>query len=206
IKVIAGPEKKARVITEKERKLTAYHEAGHAVITKLLPTQNPVHQVSIIPRGRAGGYTLSLPKDDKYYASKTDMNEEIITLLGGRVAEKLALDDISTGASNDIERATSIARNMVVKYGMSDTLGSMTFGSAHSEVFIGRDYAQQTRDYSENVAAAIDAEMKAIIDNAYDRCSDLLNRNILKLHAVANALLEKEKINSDEFEEIFATA
>ncbi|MDD3766713.1 MAG: ATP-dependent zinc metalloprotease FtsH [Eubacteriales bacterium] len=202
IKVIAGPEKKARVITEKERKLTAYHEAGHAVVTKLLPTQDPVHQISIIPRGRAGGYTLSLPKEDKYYASKNDMFEEIVVLLGGRVAEKLVLDDISTGASNDIERATSIARNMVVKYGMSEALGPMTFGSPHSEVFLGKDYAQ-TRNYSETVAAKIDEEIKAIIDGAYKKCEELLKENISKLHAVSNALLEREKINAEEFEEIF---
>ena len=169
IKVIAGPEKKARVITDKEKRLTAYHEAGHAVMTKLLPTQDPVHQVSIIPRGRAGGYTLSLPKEDKFYISKTEMNEDIMTLLGGRVAEKLILDDISTGASNDIERATSIARSMVVKYGMSEKLGPITFGSPHSEVFIGKDYAQ-TRNYSEDVAAKIDDEVKSIIDTAYNNC------------------------------------
>ncbi len=205
IKVIAGPEKKTRVIMDKERKLTAYHEAGHAVITKLLPTQDPVHQVSIVPRGRAGGYTLSLPKEDKYYVSKTEMNENIITLLGGRVAEKLVLDDISTGASNDIERATAIARNMVVKYGMSETLGPITFGSPHDEVFIGKDYAQ-TRNYSENIAARIDNEIKLIIDSAYNRCAELLSENMEKLHAVANALLEKEKISAEEFEEIFASA
>ena len=202
IKVIAGPEKKARVITEKERKLTAYHEAGHAVVTKLLPSQDPVHQVSIIPRGRAGGYTLSLPKEDKYYASKKDMLDDIVVLLGGRVAEKLVLDDISTGASNDIERATAIARNMVVKYGMSDALGPMTFGSSHSEVFIGKDYAQ-TRDYSETVAAKIDDEIKSIIDSAYTKCAELLTENITKLNGVATALLEDEKINAPEFEEIF---
>ena len=203
IKVIAGPEKKARVITEKEKKLTAFHEAGHAVVTNLLPTRDAVHQVSIIPRGRAGGYTLSLPSEDKFYASKTDMNEEIITLLGGRVAEKLVLNEISTGASNDIERATAIARNMVVKYGMSDTLGPMTFGSAHSEVFIGKDFSQ-TRDYSENIASKIDDEIKKIIDTAYNRCAELLNENMSKLHAVANALLENEKINADEFQKIIA--
>ncbi|OQB14473.1 MAG: ATP-dependent zinc metalloprotease FtsH [Firmicutes bacterium ADurb.Bin193] len=205
IKVIAGPEKKTRVIMDKERKITGYHEAGHAVITKLLPTQDPVHQVSIVPRGRAGGYTLSLPKEDKYYVSKTEMNENIITLLGGRVAEKLVLDDISTGASNDIERATAIARNMVVKYGMSETLGPITFGSPHDEVFIGKDYAQ-TRNYSENIAARIDNEIKLIIDSAYNRCAELLSENMEKLHAVANALLEKEKISAEEFEEIFASA
>jgi len=205
IKVIAGPEKKARVITDKEKRLTAYHEAGHAVMTKLLPTQEPVQQVSIIPRGRAGGYTLSLPKEDKFYISKTEMNEDIMTLLGGRVAEKLILDDISTGASNDIERATSIARSMVVKYGMSEKLGPITFGSPHSEVFIGKDYAQ-TRNYSEDVAAKIDDEVKSIIDTAYNNCVKMLSDNLNKLHAVARALIEKEKISSSEFEEIFASA
>ena len=205
IKVIAGPEKKARVITDKEKRLTAYHEAGHAVMTKLLPTQDPVHQVSIIPRGRAGGYTLSLPKEDKFYISKTEMNEDIMTLLGGRVAEKLILDDISTGASNDIERATSIARSMVVKYGMSEKLGPITFGSPHSEVFIGKDYAQ-TRNYSEDVAAKIDDEVKSIIDTAYNNCVKMLSDNLNKLHAVARALIEKEKISASEFEEIFASA
>ena len=202
IKIIAGPEKKARVITKKEKELTAYHEAGHAIVTRLIPTQDPVHQVSIIPRGRAGGYTLSLPSQDKFYASKTEMQDEIVVLLGGRVAEKLVLDDISTGASNDLERATAIARNMVVKYGMSEKLGSMTFGSDNSEVFIGRDYGR-TRDYSENVASQIDTEIKGIIDTAYQRCEKLIKDNMDALNRVAEALLEKETINAEEFEEIF---
>ena len=205
IKVIAGPEKRSRVISEKERKLTAYHEAGHAVIAKLLPTQDPVHQVSIIPRGRAGGYTLSLPKEDKYYVSKTEMYEDIVELLGGRVAEKLVLNDISTGASNDIERATGIARKMVTKYGMSEKLGPITFGSDQDEVFIGRDLAQ-SRNFSEHVAAQIDSEIKAIIDECYNKCYQLLEANIGKLHKVAQALLEKEKLDGPEFEEIFASA
>jgi cell division protease FtsH len=205
IKVIAGPEKRTRVISEKERRLTAYHEAGHAVIAKLLPTQDPVHQVSIIPRGRAGGYTLSLPKEDKYYVSKTEMIEDIIELLGGRVAEKLVLDDISTGASNDIQRATNIARKMVTKYGMSERLGPMTFGSEQDEVFIGRDLAQ-SRNFSEHVAAEIDEEIRNIIDSAYKKCQQLLEQNIHKLHKVAQALLEKEKLDGPEFEEIFASA
>ena len=202
IKVIAGPEKKTRVITEHERKLTAYHEAGHAIATRLLPSQDPVHQVSIIPRGRAGGYTLSLPEKDKFYASKMEMIDNIVTLLGGRVAEKLVMDDISTGASNDIERATSIAKNMVVKYGMSDKLGPMTFGSSNSEVFIGRDYGR-TQDYSENVAAQIDEEIKKIIDDAYARCTKLLEDNMDKLKVVAEELLEKETIDAKRFEELF---
>ena len=202
IKIIAGPEKKARILTEKERKLTAFHEAGHAIVTRLLPSQDPVHQVTIIPRGRAGGYTLSLPTQDKFYASKTQMLDEIVTLLGGRVAEQLVMDDISTGASNDIERATAIARNMVVKYGMSDKLGSMTFGSENSEVFIGRDYGR-TRDYSETVAAEIDSEIKKIIDNAYERCTFLISEHMDILNRVAEELLEKETINAERFEEIF---
>ncbi len=202
IKVIAGPEKKTRVITEHERKLTAYHEAGHAIATRLLPSQDPVHQISIIPRGRAGGYTLSLPEKDKFYASRREMMDNIVTLLGGRVAETLTMDDISTGASNDIERATAIAKNMVVKYGMSEKLGPMTFGSSNSEVFIGRDYSR-TQDYSEQVAAQIDAEIKKIIDDAYERCTTLLSQNMDKLKLVAEELLEKETIDSERFEELF---
>jgi len=205
IKVIAGPEKKARVITEKERKLTAYHEAGHAVITRLLQSQDPVHQVSIIPRGGAGGYTLHLPTEDRYYSSKLEMIDKISVLLGGRVAEKLSLDDISTGASNDIERATALARSMVVKYGMSDTLGPMTFGSTNPEVFLGKDYSQAPH-YSENVAAQIDEEIKTIIDTAYENCTDLITANMAKLIAVANELLENETIDAAKFEEIFMSA
>ena len=203
MKVIAGPEKKTRVVTEKERKLTAYHEAGHAVVSKMLPTQNRVHQISIIPRGRAGGYTLSLPKEDTSYTSKTEMCEEIVSLLGGRVAEKLFLDDISTGASNDIERATAIAKNMVVKYGMSDELGTRTFGSSNDEVFIGRDFGH-TKDYSEAVAAKIDAEIKNIIDKAYEDCSKILSAQSDKVKATAELLLEKEKVDAEEFETLFA--
>lgn len=202
IKVIAGPEKKTRVITEKERRLTAYHEAGHAIITKLLPTQDPVHQVSIIPRGQAGGYTLSLPSEDKYYASKNEMIDEIIVLLAGRVAEKLVLDDISTGASNDLDRATSIATKMITRYGMSDNLGSRTFGNTHSEVFLGRDYAQP-KNYSESVATLIDDEIKLIIDGCFEKCANLITENIDKLHCIANALLEQETIDGEEFESLF---
>ena len=202
IKVIAGPEKKTRVITEHERKLTAYHEAGHAIATRLLPSQDPVHQISIIPRGRAGGYTLSLPEKDKFYASKNEMIDNIVTLLGGRVAEKLTMDDISTGASNDIERATNIAKNMVVKYGMSEKLGPMTFGSSNSEVFLGKDYGR-AQDYSEHVAAQIDEEIKKIIDNAYSRCTKLLEDNMDKLKIVAEELLEKETIDAKRFEDLF---
>lgn len=202
MKVIAGPEKKSRAVTEKEKKLTAYHEAGHAVVSKMLPTQDRVHQVSIIPRGRAGGYTLSLPKDDTFFSSKTEMIEEIVSLLGGRVAEQLVLDDISTGASNDIERATKIAKSMITKYGMSEKLGARTFGDANNEVFIGRDFGQ-TQDYSEDVAAQIDREIKSIIDSCYQRCVDILNANMDKLVSVAELLLKNEKIDADEFSALF---
>lgn len=203
MKVVAGPEKKTRVVTEKERRLTAYHEAGHAVVSKMLPTQDRVHQISIIPRGRAGGYTLSLPKEDVSYTSKTEMLEEIVSLLGGRVSEQLFLDDISTGASNDIERATAIAKNMIVKYGMSAALGTRTFGSGNDEVFIGRDFGH-TKDYSEDVAAQIDREIKSIIDGCYERCAEILTAQSDKLKKTAELLLEKEKIDADEFEDLFA--
>ena len=202
MKVIAGPEKKTRVVTEKERKLTAYHEAGHAVVAKMLPTQDRVHQISIIPRGRAGGYTLSLPKEDVSYTSKTEMLEEIVTLLGGRVAEQLFLDDISTGASNDIERATAIAKNMIVKYGMSESLGTRSFGSSNDEVFIGRDFGH-AKDYSESVAAKIDEEIKRIIDDCYSRTARILTEQSDKLHATAELLLKKEKVDAEEFEALF---
>jgi cell division protease FtsH len=205
IRVIAGPEKKSRVVSEQDRKLTAYHEAGHAVIQKLLPNADPVHQISIIPRGRAGGYTISLPKQDKYYMSKSELEQEIVSLLGGRVAEKLVLDDISTGAKSDIERATNIARKMITEYGMSDELGPMTFGTDHDEVFIGRDLAR-SRNYSEEVAAKIDKAIRGVIDNGYNHAEQLLKDNISKLHSVAQALLEREKLDEKEFEEIFAQA
>ena len=202
IKVIAGPEKKSKKTGDREKKLTAFHEAGHAVVTKLLPNQDPVHQISIIPRGRAGGYTLSLPSEDKMYSSKTEMIEEIVVLLAGRAAEKLVLDDISTGASNDIERATKIARAMITKYGMSDRLGPLCFGSEQDEVFIGKDFGQ-TRNYSENVAAMIDEEMRRIIDECYKKCENLLNSHMKVLHRVAEELIEKEKIEGAEFNKIF---
>lgn len=205
IRVIAGPEKKSRVISEHDKKLTAYHEAGHAVVQKLLPNADPVHQISIIPRGRAGGYTISLPQQDKFYMSKSELEEQIVSLLGGRVAEKIVLDDISTGAKNDIERATGIARKMITEYGMSEFLGPMTFGSEHDEVFIGKDFGR-SRNYSEEVAAMIDKEIKKIIDAAYNKTEMLLKENISKLHGVAQALLEKEKLDQAEFEEVFANA
>ncbi|WP_427339288.1 ATP-dependent zinc metalloprotease FtsH [Caloranaerobacter sp. DY30410] len=202
-KVIAGPEKKSRVISEKERRLTAYHEAGHAVVARLLPNTDPVHLISIIPRGRAGGFTMILPKEDKYYMSKTEMEETLVHLLGGRVAEKLVLNDISTGAQNDLERATKIARDMVTHYGMSEKLGPMTYGTDTDEVFLGRDLTR-SRNYSEEVAAAIDREMRSIIDKAYHTAEKLLKENIDKLHRVAEALLERETLNAEEFEEIFS--
>ncbi len=203
MKVIAGHEKKTRKITQRERELTAFHEAGHAVVSKMLPTQDRVHEVSIIPRGRAGGYTLSLPKDDTFFSSKTEMLEEIVSLLGGRVAEKLTLNDISTGASNDIERATKVAKSMVTRYGMSDNLGPITFGDPNNEVFIGRDYGH-TADYSQDTAAKIDAEIKNIIDDCYKRCEEILKENMKYLKKVAERLLEKEKIDAEEFDTIFA--
>lgn len=203
MKVVAGPEKKSRKVTERERRLTAFHEAGHAVVSKMLPTQDRVHQVSIIPRGRAGGYTLSLPKDDTFFNSKTEMLEEIVSLLGGRVAEQLFLGDISTGASNDIERATNIAKSMVTKYGMSERLGARTFGDQNNEVFIGLDYGH-TVDYSQETAAVIDEEIHKIIDECYKRCTDILNSHRESLTKVAELLLEKEKIEGEEFDALFA--
>jgi cell division protease FtsH len=204
IKVIAGPAKKSRVISDKERRLTAYHESGHAIVMKNLEHHDPVHQISIIPRGAAGGMTISLPNEDKFFMSKSEMFERIISLLGGRVAEKLVLDDISSGASNDIQRATDIARRMVTRYGMSDEIGPIAFGSEHDEVFLGRDLAS-TRNYSEDVAAKIDREIKKIIDRAYSRCEEILRREIDKLHAVAEYLLEYETMDADTFERYFLT-
>ncbi|MDP4146468.1 MAG: ATP-dependent zinc metalloprotease FtsH [Bacillota bacterium] len=201
-RVIAGPEKKSRVISEKDRRLTAYHEAGHAVVMKLLPNSDPVHQISIIPRGMAGGYTMHLPEEDRAYTSKLRLLDEMVGLLGGRVAEKLIIGDISTGAKNDIDRASSIARKMVMEYGMSDELGTISFGTDNDEVFLGRDIGR-SRNFSEEVASKIDAEVKNLIGTAYSRAETLLTENINKLHAVAKALLEKEKLEGDEFEEIF---
>ncbi|HZX20869.1 MAG TPA: ATP-dependent zinc metalloprotease FtsH [Clostridia bacterium] len=200
-KVIAGIEKKSRVISDKERRLTAYHEAGHAVVARLLPDSDPVHQVSIIPRGRAGGFTMILPTEDKYYATKTEMENIIVHLLGGRVAEKLVLNDISTGAQNDLQRVTSIARAMVTKYGMSEKLGSLSF-SDEEEVFVGRDF-HSTKNYSESIAAEIDKEIRRIVDEAHDRTEKLLTENMDKLHAIAQALLVTETLDAEQFEMIF---
>ena len=202
IKVIAGPEKRSRVVSEQSRKLTAFHEAGHAVVMRNLKTHDPVHQISIIPRGRTGGMTISLPSEDKSYVSRLEMFEIIVSLLGGRVAEKLELNDISTGASNDIERASAIARSMVMKYGMSERLGTVSYDSGHDEIFIGRSMAQ-TRTYSEQMAALIDEEVKRIIDEAYARCESILNANRDKLTAVAGFLLENETMDAEAFEAIF---
>ena len=202
VKVTMGPEKRTRVRSEKEQKLVAFHEAGHAVVSRFLPTQDPVHQISIIPRGMAGGYTMYRPTEDKSFMSRTEMVENIVSLLGGRVAEQLVLNDISTGASNDIERATQIARNMVTKYGMSERIGTITLGSSQEEVFLGRDFAQ-AKEYSEETANLIDEEVKSIIDFAYKKAEELLKANMDKLTKVANVLLEKEKIDGEEFDEIF---
>lgn len=198
IKVVVGTEKKSKVMSDKEKKLTAYHEAGHAICTQYCPTQDPVHQISIIPRGRAGGYTMSLPTEDKTYSSRNEMLEDIVVLLGGRVAEALIMGDISTGASNDIERATSTAKSMVTKYGMSDVLGPVCYGSGNNEVFIGRDMGQ-VKDYSEETAAKIDQEILRIVNNGYKACEKLLKDHIDQLHNVAQYLIKHEKMSGDEF-------
>lgn len=204
IKVIAGPEKKSRVIPQHERELTAYHEAGHAVVMQLLPDHDPVSQITIIPRGQAGGMTISLPEEDRSYLSKRYMEEQIVALLGGRVAEKLCLGDISTGASNDIQRATQIARKMVASYGMSEKLGTVSFESGHDEVFIGRTMSQG-RSYSEAVAAQIDEEVKDLVGSAYERCRKILDENRDKLETVARYLLEHETMERDAFLAVFRT-
>lgn len=202
VKVTMGPEKRNRVRSDKEQKLVAYHEAGHAVVSRFLPTQDPVHQISIVPRGMAGGYTMYRPTEDKSFMSRTEMIENIVSLLGGRVAEKLILDDISTGASNDIERATKIARAMVTKYGMSERIGTIMLGQNQEEVFLGRDFAQ-SKEYSEETAGIIDEEVKSIVDFAYQKAESILREHMDKLHAVAGVLLEKEKIDGEEFDKIF---
>ncbi len=201
MKVCVGVEKKSRVVSEKERKLTAYHEAGHAIVTRCMTMLDPVHQISIVPRGRAGGYTLSLPKEDKSYMSRTEMIEEINSLLGGRVAEKIALDDISTGASNDLERATAIAKKMVTKFGMSDALGPIVYSTEHEEVFLGRDFTTQ-RNFSEETASAIDREVKRIVEECFEIAKKCLEDNFDKLTVVSNALLACEKLSGEEFERL----
>ena len=201
IKVVVGTEKKSHVMTEREKKLTAYHEGGHAVVTYFCKTQDPVHQISIIPRGMAGGYTMQLPSEDRSYRTRTEMEESLIVLLGGRVAEALTLDDISTGASNDIERATKTARAMVTKYGMSDKLGAITYGRDDSEPFLGRDMGH-IRDYSEATASAIDAEIKRIINTAYERTEALLKEHMDRLQLVAQYLFQHEKMSGAEFQAV----
>ncbi|WP_418620493.1 ATP-dependent zinc metalloprotease FtsH [Ruminococcus sp.] len=201
IKVVAGPEKKSKVITEDEKKLTAYHEGGHALCTYYSKSQDKVYQVSIIPRGQAGGFTMGLPVKDKSYVSKNEMYENIVVLLGGRVAEKLILDDISTGASNDLERATSTARNMVTRYGFSDNLGPVVYGQGDHEVFLGRDYTN-TPSYSDNVAAEIDNEIRTLIESAFTDAEKILNEHMDKLHVVAKYLMKYEKVDGATFEKL----
>ncbi len=202
IKVVVGTEKRSRVMGEKEKKLTAFHEAGHAVLTRLLPSQDTVHQVSIVPCGRAGGYTMHLPQDDVYYAEKGTMLDNIVVMLGGRMAEKLVIGDISTGASNDIERATDVARKMVTKYGMSDTIGPIAYNT-DSEVFIGRDIGH-SQNYSEAIACKIDTEIENIINSCYQKAEELLKTHMDKLELVAHALMEFEKLDADEFEAVYS--
>ena len=200
-RVVAGPERKSRVISPRERRLTAFHEAGHALIGMLLPNADPVHKVSIIPRGRAGGYTLMLPKEDRYYATRSELLDQLKTLLGGRVAEALVLKEISTGAQNDLERATELVRKMITQWGMSEKLGPITFGRRQEQVFLGRDIGQD-RNYSEEVACAIDQEVRRLIEAAYSQTEELLQTNMEKLELIANALLEKETLEADELEQL----
>ncbi|NBI65947.1 ATP-dependent zinc metalloprotease FtsH [Pseudoflavonifractor sp. 60] len=202
LKVIAGPEKRSRVVTERARKLTAYHEAGHAVVIHELSTADPVHQITIIPRGQAGGMTISLPREDVAYQSRTELEEQIARCLGGRAAEQLVLGDISTGAGSDIQRASAIARNMVMRYGMSEKLGSVTFESGHDEVFIGRSMAQ-AKSYSEEVAAVIDGEVRSLIDQAYARCEEILTRRRRELEITARYLLDHETMDAETFARVF---
>lgn len=201
IKVVAGPEKKSHKINRTDKKITAYHEAGHAVVTYYCPTQDPVHEISIIPRGMAAGYTMNLPEEDRAHVSKRKMQESLVVLLGGRVAEATALEDICTGASNDIERATKTARDMVTRYGFSSRLGPVVYGEAQGEVFLGRDMGHQ-RNYSENVAAEIDEEVRMLIDQAYSRAEELLKEHYDQLDLVAKYLLIHEKVNADTFKQL----
>lgn len=200
-RVIMGPERRSRVISDKEKRLTAYHEGGHTLVGMLLDNTDPVHKVTIIPRGRAGGYTLSLPKEDRYYATRSEMLDEMKVLLGGRVAEALVLKEISSGASNDLQRATSLARQMICEYGMSPELGPMTFGHRQDQVFLGRDIGRD-KDYSEEVAAKIDKEIRKFIDEAYQKTESLLNENMDKLHLIADALIERETLEGEEIDQL----
>lgn len=200
-RVIMGPERRSRVISDKEKRLTAYHEGGHTLVGMLLDNTDPVHKVTIIPRGRAGGYTLSLPKEDRYYATRSEMLDELKVLLGGRVAEALVLKEISSGASNDLQRATSLTRQMICEYGMSPELGPMTFGHRQDQVFLGRDIGRD-KDYSEEVAAKIDKEIRKFIDEAYQKTESLLNENMDKLHLIADALIERETLEGEEIDQL----
>ena len=200
-RVVAGPERKSRVISDNEKKLTAFHEAGHALVGMLLTNTDPVHKVSIIPRGRAGGYTLMLPKEDRYYATRSELLDQIKALLGGRVAEAIVLGEISTGAQNDLERATALARKMICEYGMSERLGPITFGKRREQVFMGRDFGHE-KDYSEEVASEIDKEVRTFIEEAYTQTQALLSENLDKLHLIAEALLEKETLEGKEIEHL----
>lgn len=200
-RVIMGPERRSRVISDKEKRLTAYHEGGHTLVGMLLDNTDPVHKVTIIPRGRAGGYTLSLPKEDRYYATRSEMLDELKVLLGGRVAEALVLKEISSGASNDLQRATSLARQMICEYGMSPELGPMTFGHRQDQVFLGRDIGRD-KDYSEEVAAKIDKEIRKFIDEAYQKTESLLNENMDRLHLIADALIERETLEGEEIDQL----
>ena len=204
-RVVAGPERKSKVISDKEKRLTAYHEAGHTLIGMMLKHTDPVHKVSIIPRGRAGGYTLMLPKEDRYYATRSELLDQLKTFLGGRVAEEVVLNEISTGAQNDLERASSLIRKMITEYGMSDVLGPITFGRKQDhQVFLGRDISRD-RNYSEEVAHAIDKEVKKYMEEAYVECRKMLNENIDKLHLIANALIERETLEASELEQLMKT-
>ena len=203
MKVMAGPEKKSRVVTPEEKKLTAYHEAGHAVAGFYCKHHPRVHEITIIPRGQAGGYTMYLPEKDRSYVTKGEMFEDIVSSLGGRVAEQLILEDISTGASNDLQQATNIARQMITKYGFSERLGPVVYGTSQEETFLGRDFGQG-KGYSETTAAEIDSEMRDIIDEAYETCRRTLTEHIDQLHALAQALMEREKLNEQEFNTVMA--
>ena len=202
VRVGIGAEKKSRRISDKEKRVTAYHEVGHAILHHLLPELDPVHAISIIPTGMAGGYTMSLPQDDHMYASKQELKAEMAGLLGGRAAEELILQDVTTGASNDIERVSEIARNMITRYGMSDTLGPLQFGEQDEEIFLGKEIGH-SRNYGETVADQIDREVKALVDEAYDKARQVLHENEKILHKGAELLMEKEKLTGEEFESLF---
>ena len=195
---MAGPAKKSRVVSDRDKKLVAYHEAGHAISSYFLPTSDPVHKITIIPHGGAGGYTLLLPDDEVSFQTKNKMTEQVVMLLGGRVAEQLVLGDISTGASNDLDRATAIIRQMITRFGMSDALGALTFGNDHSQMFLGRELSTE-RNYSEKIAYTIDMEARRVMDECYTRCTQILSDNIDKLHLIAKVLIEEENMDGQTF-------